>query len=52
MTDVWTSVGVIAGEWRWWPAHRLAVLKPLIALAVSYYIAWEAETLLKSQWIA
>ncbi len=46
MTDVWTSVGVIAGV-ALVALTGWLVLDPLIALAVGLHIAWEARALLK-----
>ncbi|MDP8951691.1 MAG: cation diffusion facilitator family transporter [Actinomycetota bacterium] len=39
LTDVWTSVGVVAGVFLVWLTGWL-VLDPLIALAVTAYIVW------------
>lgn len=46
MTDVWTSIGVIAGV-ALVALTGWLVLDPLIALAVGLHIAWEAKALLK-----
>jgi cation diffusion facilitator family transporter len=46
MTDVWTSVGVIAGV-ALVALTGWLVLDPLIALVVGLHIAWEAKALLK-----
>lgn len=46
VTDVWTSVGVIAGV-ALVALTGWLVLDPLIAMAVGLHIAWEARALLK-----
>ncbi len=46
MTDVWTSAGVLAGIGAVW-VTGLAILDPVIALAVAAHIVWTGVTLVR-----